>query len=51
MKIENIRTYGWESAIMGMRNPKNSWERSDSAFGLDDIKWLGVDYDIAHLWA
>ena len=51
MKIENIKTYGWESAIMGMRNPKNSWEKSDSAFGLADVEWSDVDYDIAYLWA
>ena len=51
MKIENIKTYGWQSAIMGMRNPKNSWGKSDSAFGLADIEWCDVDYDIAYLWA
>ena len=32
MKIENIQCYGWESAIRGMRNPLNSWDRSDSTF-------------------
>lgn len=30
LKIENTETYGWEAAIRGMRNPKNSWDRSDS---------------------
>lgn len=30
IRIENIDTYGWESAIRGMRNPLNSWDRSDS---------------------
>ena len=24
--------YGWEAAVRGMRNPKNSWNRSDSIF-------------------
>lgn len=28
--ISNIKTYGWEAAIRGMRNPMNSWEKSDS---------------------
>ena len=51
MKIENIKTYGWQSAIMGMRNPKNSWGKSDSAFGLADVEWSNADYDIAYLWA
>ena len=32
VKLENIETYGWESAIRGMRNPMNSWDKSDSVF-------------------
>ena len=51
MKIEKIRTYGWESALMGMRNPKDSWDKSDSAFGIADVEYTDVDYDIAYLWA
>ena len=30
LKIENTEVVGWEHAIRGMRNPKNSWEKSDS---------------------
>ena len=30
IKIENVEVMGWEHAIRGMRNPKNSWEKSDS---------------------
>lgn len=30
LKIENVEVIGWEAAIRGMRNPKNSWEKSDS---------------------
>lgn len=30
IKVENIQTWGWEAAIRGMRNPMNSWEKSDS---------------------
>ncbi len=33
MKIENIRVYGFESALHDMRNPKESWDQSDSTFG------------------
>ena len=33
IKIENVEVMGWEHAIRGMRNPKNSWERSDSYYG------------------
>lgn len=30
IKIENIKVTGWEAAVRGMRNPKNSWDSSDS---------------------
>lgn len=30
LKVENVEVLGWEHAIRGMRNPKNSWARSDS---------------------
>lgn len=33
IKIEHVETLGWEAAIRGMRNPMNSWEKSDSGFG------------------
>lgn len=33
IKIYNTETYGWEAAIRGMRNPMNSWDKSDSYFG------------------
>lgn len=32
LKIENTEVIGWEAAIRGMRNPKNSWEKSDSGW-------------------
>lgn len=30
IKIENVEVIGWKHAILGMRNPMNSWEKSDS---------------------
>ena len=30
IKLENFEVLGWEHAIRGMRNPMNSWEKSDS---------------------
>lgn len=30
LKIEKTEVVGWEAAIRGMRNPMNSWEKSDS---------------------
>lgn len=32
IKIENVEVMGWEAAIRGMRNPMNSWEKSDSNY-------------------
>ena len=34
LKIENTEVVGWEAAIRGMRNPMNSWDKSDSRFSL-----------------
>ena len=33
MKFENTEVWGFEHAIRGMRNPMNSWEKSDSYYG------------------
>ena len=33
IKFENTEIVGWEAAIRGMRNPMNSWEKSDSKYG------------------
>ena len=32
IKIENTEVIGWEAAVRGMRNPMNSWEKSDSGW-------------------
>ena len=32
IKFEHTEVMGWEAAIRGMRNPVNSWEKSDSVF-------------------
>lgn len=32
MKFENTEVWGFEHALRGMRNPKNSWNKSDSKF-------------------
>ena len=54
IKIENFEVVGWEHAIRGMRNPMNSWEKSDSEFHeeattstMEDgkIKKMFVQYD------
>jgi len=30
LKLEKTDVYGWEAAIRGMRNPLNSWDKSDT---------------------
>lgn len=42
IKIENTEVFGWEAAIRGMRNPCNSWDKSDSGLQVmnkDDVEF------------
>lgn len=42
IRFEAVETYGWGAAVRGMRNPKNSWSKSDSVFSfLDGHPHLG----------
>ena len=34
IQIEKAEVFGWEAAIRGMRNPMNSWDKSDSYWGM-----------------
>lgn len=47
--ISNTEVFGWEAAIRGMRNPMNSWEKSDSEFCIlgspDYEESIAVDHD------
>lgn len=53
ISIEQTQTYGWEAAIRGMRNPMNSWDKSDSKFcdyyGVNEWcdGWM-IKYDNTH---
>lgn len=38
LKITNTEVYGWKAAIRGMRNPMNSWDKSDS-YICDNYDW------------
>lgn len=38
IKIEHIHTCNWEAAIRSMRNPLNSWDKSDSGYGCEEGK-------------
>ena len=43
IKIEHVETFGWETAVRGMRNPLNSWEKSDS-LSYEDDEGATIDY-------
>ena len=45
MKFENTEVWGFEHAIRGMRNPMNSWGKSDSVFG---VKVRGTGATVGH---
>lgn len=38
VKVEDIETMGWRKAIKGMRNPLNSWDKSDSQVQYENIR-------------
>lgn len=35
IKVENIEVFNFEGALRGMRNPKNSWAKSDTVMSLE----------------
>lgn len=37
LKFEHTEVVGWEAAIRGMRNPLNSWDKSDSDIGFGRV--------------
>lgn len=32
IKIDHVEVMGWQGALRGMRNPKNSWDRADTEY-------------------
>lgn len=44
IKIEKTDVYGWEAAIRGMRNPLNSWDKSDIYWDYSDDWDNAIDY-------
>ena len=51
IKIENIHFAGFEPAIRGMRNPKNSWNRSDSKWCYEENDCVGCEHEDDELCA
>ena len=47
--IEKTEVFGWEAAIRGMRNPMNSWDKSDSLFIREDFCDECEDWKLARM--
>ena len=45
IKIEKTEVFGWEAAIRGMRNPMNSWDKSDSGYVITNKDDYELGYD------
>jgi hypothetical protein len=45
IKLENTEVYGWCAAIRGMRNPMNSWDKSDSDWVIVNEEDHSLGYD------
>ena len=53
MKFEHTQVFNFEGALRGMRNPLNSWGKSDSSFGIHcehEGSYDAVD-EVADAWA
>ena len=50
MKFQNTKVMNFQGAFRGLRNPLQSWKKSDSAFGLSAIEECDDDFDIAGKW-
>lgn len=46
IKITNAEVCGWDAAIRGMRNPMNSWDKSDSKHWRETIVGHEVEYRV-----
>lgn len=50
MKFEHTQVFNFQNAFRGLRNPKNSWDRSDSFFGIIPIDSYDYESNIADKW-
>ena len=50
MKFEKTWVGNFEGAFRGLRNPKNSWDKSDSFFGVVNLDYADKDMEIADEW-
>lgn len=50
MKFEKTSVFNFEGAFRGLRNPKNSWDKSDSFFNIIQIDNYPYESEIADNW-
>ena len=50
MKFEHTQVFNFQGAFRGLRNPKNSWDRSDSFFGIIPIDSYDYESEVADKW-
>ena len=50
MDFKNTHVYNFQGSFYGMRNPKNSWDKSDSFFGVVNLDYVSEDMEIADEW-
>ena len=47
MKFEKTEVMNFEGAFRGLRNPLESWAKSDSQFGIEKLEEIQADYETA----
>ena len=47
IKVENLEVLNFEGALRGMRNPLESWDKSDSYYDKDTGKYVIGPKDLA----
>lgn len=50
IKFKNIEVSGFGAAFRGLRNPLESWHKSDSFFGIINTDYSEQDYDVTESW-
>lgn len=46
VSVDKVDVFGWDAAIRGLRNPMNSWDKSDSGKGCTRKYWSGEETTI-----
>lgn len=51
MKFENTQITNFEGAFRGLRNPLESWAKSDSLFGIEHLDYIDEIYQVSEAYA